>query len=149
MVKSFAPRVGYLGLPPLVLSRLQINTRKSFDPYTKAKQFAFSEELKKSKATISGDLRFLRAPRVGIEPTTNRLTVDCSTAELPRNTDMFPGEIEHITVTWKTSTVYQKTTQNAKENPPLKRRVFLGILEISDLQLYEHDVQAFVQAYER
>ena len=24
------------------------------------------------------------APRVGFEPTTNRLTVDCSTAELPR-----------------------------------------------------------------
>jgi hypothetical protein len=28
---------------------------------------------------------FLAAPRVGFEPTTNRLTVDRSTAELPRN----------------------------------------------------------------
>ena len=26
------------------------------------------------------------APRVGLEPTTNRLTADCSTIELPRNT---------------------------------------------------------------
>ena len=25
------------------------------------------------------------APRVGFEPTTDRLTVDCSTTELPRN----------------------------------------------------------------
>ena len=25
------------------------------------------------------------APRAGFEPTTNRLTADCSTAELPRN----------------------------------------------------------------
>jgi hypothetical protein len=27
------------------------------------------------------------APRVGFEPTTDRLTVDCSTAELSRKTD--------------------------------------------------------------
>lgn len=27
------------------------------------------------------------APRVGLEPTTNRLTADCSTVELPRNTE--------------------------------------------------------------
>jgi hypothetical protein len=32
----------------------------------------------------AGDLRYL-APRVGFEPTTNRLTVDCSTTELPGN----------------------------------------------------------------
>jgi hypothetical protein len=50
---------------------------------------AFSPELKKSKAVISDDLRFLRAPEVGIEPTTNRLTGDRSTAELLRNIILF------------------------------------------------------------
>ena len=31
------------------------------------------------------DAKIRMAPRVGFEPTTNRLTVDCSTTELPRN----------------------------------------------------------------
>src|SRR5688572_24505468 len=34
--------------------------------------------------SISSEERM--APRVGFEPTTNRLTADCSTTELPRNT---------------------------------------------------------------
>ena len=35
------------------------------------------------------------APRVGIEPTTNRLTVDCSTAELPGNIRNTRGPLRH------------------------------------------------------
>ena len=34
---------------------------------------------------------FLVAPTVGIEPTTNRLTADCSTAELSRNNILEAG----------------------------------------------------------
>ena len=42
---------------------------------------------KSKKAGILSDtgLLFLMAPRVGLEPTTLRLTVACSTIELPRN----------------------------------------------------------------
>ena len=32
----------------------------------------------------TSNFRFLTTPRVGFEPTTDRLTADCSTAELPR-----------------------------------------------------------------
>lgn len=40
-------------------------------------------------ATHLGLQEHLRmAPRVGFEPTTNGLTVHCSTAELPRNGDV-------------------------------------------------------------
>ena len=38
------------------------------------------------------------APPVGIEPTTNRLTVDCSTAELQGNVSQYPyiAGVHHI-----------------------------------------------------
>jgi hypothetical protein len=36
--------------------------------------------------TKDSGLKMSMAPRVGFEPTTNRLTADCSTTELPRNT---------------------------------------------------------------
>ena len=35
----------------------------------------------------SGDLGINQAPQVGFEPTTRRLTADCSTAELLRSVD--------------------------------------------------------------
>ena len=41
--------------------------------------------LKHRKATRKGWLFCVLAPTVGFEPTTNRLTADCSTAELSRN----------------------------------------------------------------
>ncbi len=42
-------------------------------------------------------LKPLYAPRVGFEPTTNRLTGDCSTAELSRNAPTFvSGTIVHF-----------------------------------------------------
>ncbi len=43
------------------------------------------------------------APRVGFEPTTNRLTADCSTTELPRNTfvDLLAkGEVHVPNLIW-------------------------------------------------
>ena len=57
--------------------------RKPFDiivkslPRAKASEGASSAKIGKRRKV---------APRVGFEPTTDRLTVDCSTAELPRNT---------------------------------------------------------------
>ncbi len=53
----------------------------------------------KSKSALFRRLNFLRAPRVGFEPTTNRLTGDRSTTELPRN----------IFFLKRTSKYYQKT----------------------------------------
>ncbi len=39
----------------------------------------------KNQNPPNGGIRFFSAPWVGIEPTTNSLTANCSTAELPRN----------------------------------------------------------------
>ena len=63
-------------------STSQTRTEKVFDPYH-ARQTVVSlgEQYKKPYQSTT----LYIAPRVGIEPTTNRLTVDCFTAELPRN----------------------------------------------------------------
>ncbi|VXA91112.1 hypothetical protein BREVUG8_10238 [Brevundimonas sp. G8] len=48
-------------------------------------QYCFVGEGLRSKACKNGGLYSRVAPRVGFEPTTSRLTVGCSTTELPRN----------------------------------------------------------------
>ena len=53
---------------------------------------------------------FYNAPRVGFEPTANRLTVDCSTAELPWNvllTNVNRGNFNKIEVFCKIISVVQ------------------------------------------
>ena len=58
---------------------------KSFSLPTRKQSSLLSPQSPKNQKPTFVDLRFLRAPGVGIEPTTNRLTGDRSTAELPRN----------------------------------------------------------------
>ena len=53
--------------------------------------FSGSNQLLKSKQKNlpkKGRFSLFLAPRVGFEPTTNRLTADCSTAELSRNNSL-------------------------------------------------------------
>ena len=58
------------------------NMLKVFEFYTRAKQFARSPEQQKSPWRA---FHHCFAPVVGLEPTTSRLTVGCSTIELHRN----------------------------------------------------------------
>lgn len=64
------------------------------------------------------------APRVGIEPTTKRLTVSCSTAELPRNKS-FPDTFRFQSDT-RMLPQYSKGLRDLQEvkaihNPPIDR----------------------------
>ena len=71
---------------PFVLFKNKFSKRhKSFSLPTRKRSSSLSPRSQKNQKPIFVDLRFLRAPGVGIEPTTNRLTGDRSTAELPRN----------------------------------------------------------------
>ena len=59
-------------------------------------QVPTSELGKKKSPCFEGD--FLQAREVGIEPTTNRLTGDRSTAELPRNIFIYIELIHNVVI---------------------------------------------------
>jgi len=100
MVENFAPRVGispstktfssksFVWAPTRNPASLR-NIAPLFDPLPASEAVHLLARKHKTKSPYEKYGFFVLAPRVGIEPTTNRLTGDRSTAELPRNVFRF------------------------------------------------------------
>ena len=69
------------------------------------------------------------APRVGFEPTTNRLTVDCSTTELPRNIPRAAAQAKRVSIKFGAKVKGQSAAQFRAVHGARKTRAPCGALE--------------------
>lgn len=74
------------------------------------------------------------APQVGLEPTTDRLTADCSTTELLRNSSIILPNNENYTIT-------------AKESNMILQSAFLSVDDFHIIAWGAHNGQAFIIKY--